>query len=424
MVATALFLATGEIVLRMVYLDAGAETLNGPGRHRFEHFTTADDLRGRMDIGPKTRGLPRIMVLGDSITWGAGIHDWHNTWPELVAQALEQTEKHVEMAVFALSGRDIQAHVDEVNYSLDRVDPDIFIYQWYVNDIEVNAHRPDERRWWRQWSRHKWLRSWSYLYFFLDNRLATYLPTAERSYVDYLVQDYVPGTVGWAEFERYFNTLAMRAKEKAKTRILILYPQVPFRGTSPLQPIYDGINALGRPHLLVIPPGDLIQYTGEYATVSQQPALRFAVAPTGPCVETRDFYFSPGDHELNVTVSIDRNVSTFGTLDVLDAKSDELLARAPLRTSPGGWHDVTVHLTTPEPARFVRLRVTGNGQTPFSIASLAFPVDYGFDVVDLTGPLNTFDTHASIFDAHPNERAHRVMADKVSEVLHAKAARH
>ena len=179
-----LFFASGEIALRIVYHDAGKETLNGPGKYRFEHLTTRDDLRGRMDIGPKTRGIPRFMVLGDSITWGAGIHDWRNTWPELVAHALEQAEGQVQMAVFALSGRDIEAHVNEVELSLDRVDPDVFIYQWYVNDVEVNSHRPAERRWWRQWPRHQWLRSWSYLYFFLDNRLATYLPPAGRSYVD------------------------------------------------------------------------------------------------------------------------------------------------------------------------------------------------------------------------------------------------
>lgn len=120
-------------------------------------------------------------------------------------------------------------------------------------------------------------------------------------------------------------------------------------------------------------------------------------------------------------MSIDANVDTFGTLDVLDAKSNERLASAPLQARPGGWHDVVVHVTTPERAHFVRLRVTGNGQTPFSVARVAFPVDYGFKVIDLTRPLNTFNTHASIFDAHPNERAHRVMADKVLEALHGTA---
>ena len=34
----------------------------------------------------------------------------------------------------------------------------------------------------------------------------------------------------------------------------------------------------------------------------------------------------------------------------------------------------------------------------------------GFGVVDPTARLNTFNTHASWFDGHPNERAHHVLA--------------
>ena len=41
-------------------------------------------------------------------------------------------------------------------------------------------------------------------------------------------------------------------------------------------------------------------------------------------------------------------------------------------------------------------------------SSIDIPVDYGFTVVDVTEPLSTFNTHASMFDAHPNERAHAV----------------
>jgi hypothetical protein len=44
-------------------------------------------------------------------------------------------------------------------------------------------------------------------------------------------------------------------------------------------------------------------------------------------------------------------------------------------------------------------------------------VDYAIEVLDLTEALNTFDTHASIFDAHPNVAAHKVIADEAFRVL-------
>jgi hypothetical protein len=38
-------------------------------------------------------------------------------------------------------------------------------------------------------------------------------------------------------------------------------------------------------------------------------------------------------------------------------------------------------------------------------------------VVDLAEPLNSFNTHASVFDAHPNEAAHRVIAEHVYRAI-------
>ena len=420
--AAVVFCATGEAALRIIYRDAGKRTLGAPGGRLFEHLTIHDEQRGRMDVGPKG-AKPRIMIVGDSITWGQGVRDWQETWPEQLALALERGGSPHELAVFALPGRDIPAHVQEVERSIAHVQPDVFIYQWYVNDIEVEPRRPRNTRWWQTWAGHDTLRAWSYLYYFLDNRLLTYLPAPDRSYVDYILQDYAPGSLEWSEFERYFHTLATQAMA-ARTRLLVVYPQVPFRGTSPLQPIYDRVIALAGPHRLVIPPVALVRYAGELTTRAERPAVMFAVAPEGPALETRNYYFSPGDHEIDLTVSIDATVPTFGTLELIDAATNERLSTAPLSTSPGDWRDVTVQVVVPERSRSVRLRISGNGRTAFSVAQVAVPVDYGFEVVDLTAALNTFNTHTSIFDAHPNERAHQLIAEKVLERLQKSGSRH
>jgi hypothetical protein len=266
-----------------------------------------------------------MMILGDCITWGAGVRDWRDTWPKLVARELEHAESSYQLAVFASSGLDIQAHLDELNRSLDDVDPDVRIDQWYVSDIEVNAHRPHERRWGQAWSGHERLRSRSYLYFFLDK-----------------------------------GRSATKRSERA--------------------------NRAGDRHARVL--------------------LRAR--------RSRDRC-----HRVHR-----RNRGNLGDPGWVDAMNDDLLARAPLSTAPGAWHEVAVHMTTPERAHLVRLRVSGNGQTPFSVARVAFPVDYGMQVVDVTASLNTFNTHASIFNAHPNERAHRVIAEKVLESLRKRGAHH
>jgi hypothetical protein len=113
--AGAVFVLTGEATLRIVYSDGGRRTLGGPGNRSFDHLTIGrEQLRGRRDVGPRRPGLPRLMVLGDSITYGQGIYDWRNTWPELLAARLEREGRPHELATFAEPGRDMPAHLQEL----------------------------------------------------------------------------------------------------------------------------------------------------------------------------------------------------------------------------------------------------------------------------------------------------------------------
>ena len=219
-----------EGALRVWYRDGGRQTLGGPGGHSFDHDTIDGELRGRRDIGGKTPGVRRVMVVGDSITYGLGIKDWHLTWPELLMRQLAEGGRPHEMAVFAFPGQDIVEHVNVMREWADRVAADVFIYQWYVNDIEAIEHRPDLTRVWQRAPWHDWLQHWSYLYFVANHRLSQLLPPPTRSYVDYLLADFAPGTIEWAEFERQFHEFAVRAGQASPRRIMALYPQVPFRG--------------------------------------------------------------------------------------------------------------------------------------------------------------------------------------------------
>jgi hypothetical protein len=421
----ALFFATGELALRLLYRDAGTRTLGGPGGSGFEHLTVEGDQRGRFDAGAKITGRPRIMVVGDSITWGQGVRNWQDTWPEQLALSLERAGTPHEMAVLAMPGRDIVQHVDEVEHWAPQLQPDIFIYQWYVNDIEVESHRPVNQRVWRTWPTHNALLRLSYLYYFADNRLATFLPPPDRSYADYIVQDFVPGTLEWAEFERYFHRLAGRAMEYAGTRVLLLYPQVPFRDGYPLKPVHDRVSALAFKHLLTIPPSAWTRHGGTLEERRDAPfgrAVR-ASSTSGPLIETRDYYMPVGGLEIVLTIA-QENTGTGASLEVIDAATNEVVGSTPLALEGrAGWQEIAARPLSPSKPALVRLRLSSTGTTPFEIARLAMPVDYGFETLDLTDALNAFDTHASVFDAHPNERAHRVVADAVFEALRRAAGR-
>ena len=264
LLAGALFLLTGEVTLRILYRDAGRRTLGGPGNRSFDHLTIGREaLRGRRDVGPHRPGVPRLMVLGDSITYGQGVHDWHNTWPELLATTLEREGHPYELAMFAEPGRDMPAHLEELErWGHDRQArraPVSVVRQRRRTDVTPSGRNPGLAAMGRAC-----LAAADVLPLLLSRPPgACAVATAGRLVPSvYILQDFRPGLAAWSEFERCFHAFAVRAAQAAARRIMILYPQVPYRDRYPLQSVHDLMKTLASPHLLSIPPTAWIRSAG------------------------------------------------------------------------------------------------------------------------------------------------------------------
>lgn len=330
------------------------------------------------------------------------------------------------MAVLARPGRNMAEHLAALEGWGTRVQPDVLIYQWYVNDIElVIEHRPRNQRAWQQWSQHDQMRKSSYLYYFLDRLASLWLPPPERSYVDYILQDFKPGSLEWTEFERVFHSFATRAREIAPTRLMVLYPQVPYRGAYPLLPVHDRMRSLAGPHQLAIPPAAWVRLAGTIEPRSDaawHQVVRVPADVIGPVVETRDYYVSEGALDVGLRLICDgpSNVPAAVALEIVDNVTNQIVGRgdAAVDVQAGGWQQLPLRIDVRgAQGHSVRFRLVSPGALGLSLASIDIPVDYGFTVVDLTEPLNSFNTHTSMFDPHPNERAHAVMAQEVLAVL-------
>jgi hypothetical protein len=387
-------------------------------------------LRSRLEAGPKLPGVPRVMVLGDSITWGYGVRNWKDTWPEQLARRFEAEGRPHQFAVLAYPAREIDAHLDQWKEWAGRVQPDALVYQWFVNDIELSKHRPvPPEAPWRRWPWHARLRHSSYLYSILDERLGAALPSPERSYDEYLLEDFVPGTWEWTEFERVFHSLAARAAEIAPTRILVLYPQVPFSGAYPLQPIHDRMLELAHARSISIPPSGWTRESGTLVSQAESPWRAVARLPAhaGALALVTGPYYARRSVDLTITfASTAPYDNRLAMVRLLDAEHHTELASAPLfaerdETDTGSERRVAhVHLNEPdEVGRDVQFAI-GDPASELDIASIDLQVHHDFDVVDLTHPLNRFNSHVSGFDAHPNPRAHGVIADAVFDMLSAR----
>ena len=151
-------------------------------------------------------------------------------------------------------------------------------------------------------------------------------------------------------------------------------------------------------------------------------AVRIPADAAGAVVETRDYYVSEGVVDVGLRLMCD-SVSSGPPvlrLQAVDYVTNQIVGRATVAVDAQatGWQQLPVKIDVRGTnGHSVRLRLLSPGAVALSLASIDIAVDYGFMVVDLTEPLNTFNTHASMFDAHPNERAHAVIAQEVAAAL-------
>ncbi len=255
--AIAATLAFAEAALRIIYRDGGTRTAGGPGGGPFVYTFNGGDavLRGpEPPPGRKRPGLTRIVIQGDSVTWGQGVRNWYDLYPERLLERLNAQAERYEVAVFALPGREITSHLAGLRSYPDTLAPDVLVYQWYVNDLEVEKeHRPDPSAApWRRWSGHTWARTHSYLYFFVDDRLRLLVPGGERSYPDYMYREYAPGTRGWELFREQFDAWARLARARSPRTIVMLYPTLLASGGDPMPRLRQQVSDLSREYGLEV----------------------------------------------------------------------------------------------------------------------------------------------------------------------------
>lgn len=418
LVTIGLAAVASEVLLRVVYRDAGRRTLGGPGGQPFEHtfLDPEKEQRGPAASGPKAAGVQRVMVLGDSITWGQGVPAWTDTWPAKLLAALNAQGPAYDMAVFARPGREIDGHVAAMESAAADVSPDIVVYQWYNNDVElVKTGRPAGHRGWRGWSGHETLKRWSYLYFALDFAVDAFLPQAGRSYVQYLEEDYAEGTAGWRAFTQAFHTWAAWATGYANRTIVLLYPPVP---NTALTDLRRRVAALAEGQVLAVAPAQMTHDIG--APSASADALSSGGA-AGVLARTPGVVLAHGSYVATVQMRLDApatgavarvGVSRVGTAAVAAFDVDAATL------TPGSWSTVRVPFTLDgHVSTGVSLYVTALGAAPLSVGAVALPVRYGIEVVDLQPHFGEMNTAASLFDAHPNAAAHAVIARVVAEQI-------
>ena len=279
----ALSFLSGEIALRLLFWNGISFGVHdGPLVRRFERNFVMNrhdgPSRGPEVSGPKAPGARRIVIQGDSITWGQGVQLESQLYSQLLLDRLRQRNPRIEVAALAKGGREINGHLEQLQRHGTELEPDAIVYQWYVNDIELDkSGRPQARLPWRELFFHRPLAAGSAFWFFLDFSIAQLWPT-NRTYAEYIETDYAPGSENWRHFETVFGEWASEARRLTPRVLVALFPRVKPPDQIFFPEIHERVHRLAQSHGLEAL--ELVDaFSGLEGDLSQLHASRFDPHP-------------------------------------------------------------------------------------------------------------------------------------------------
>lgn len=103
----------------------------------------AQGTRGEEVSFEKPEGTLRVVVLGDSQTFGAGVSA-NGTWPAVVEETLRRSmgEPRIEVMNCAVAGYDAEQSAAALETRWIGFDPDLVLLGYFVNDPPVSAGNP------------------------------------------------------------------------------------------------------------------------------------------------------------------------------------------------------------------------------------------------------------------------------------------
>jgi lysophospholipase L1-like esterase len=235
LVAALISISVGEIGLRLYYWDGTSFGMHaGPLVARFERdfrFNRYDGpSRGPETDGQKAPGAVRILVQGDSITWGQGVKPEADLYTSRLLRSLQDAGSKLEMAVLAYPGRDLDEHLEQLKKWGEELDPDVIIYQWYMNDMDLDGStRIPPHDWnWRIDRVHGRLAPYSYLYFLTDYSLGVLLDplVPAPSYTERMARHFAADGEPWRSASAEFARWVALARSLTPRVLVAIYPQL------------------------------------------------------------------------------------------------------------------------------------------------------------------------------------------------------
>jgi hypothetical protein len=377
-------------------------------------------------------------VQGDSVTAGAQPY-WQRGIPNQLLKLLNRSQpSRWQMDVIARAGHEINHHCKDLLRLGHLCQPDVIVYIWYVNDMEIGKKgRPVSKSVvWRYLPCHRFLREHSYLYRLLNIGLENVLPRFAPTYMEYLAKCFKPGSVQWTVFNLYFHMWLDRASSIAPRTIVYLYPALPQRGLQgrpyQLRHVHQQIICSARepqvawpawmtPHAAGV---DLQDPTTPYGAVrlARGDTSRGSIIVDGPLLHCLGVLAGEYRAVFRIRLATNSGHGPEARLQAADGQGHVLASRevSALPGQPRCWQKMALPFRVgPGGVRDLRLQVRylGHGEVAVDQVTLQWPRRGRVEVVDGLPVLRDMQTWQNKFDGHPNAPTNLVVAGSLAKTI-------
>lgn len=230
------FLIIGEIILRVFFSQQiYSEYGNGPGGLKFLNNVEYNSFGFRdveHNIGKADQSF-RILIIGDSLTFGYGVDDFENVYPRILQKNLDNAygKNKFEVITLAKGG---YSTIDELKVLKSvgiNLSPDLIILSYFTNDAEG----PDSRVGFEKMFFHHYLLPYeagslfythSFVYYFLESRTKNLIRSLNigKSNEDYVSHLYSDSNPFFKDHKQYLVDFIASGKSRKIPVILMNIP--------------------------------------------------------------------------------------------------------------------------------------------------------------------------------------------------------
>lgn len=241
-----------EIVLRVYYND----DYGVPTDRNWQFKKVWDEKYGNLnDFGyrdhdfevKKPSNVFRILAIGDSLTWGEGIRNIDDIYPEIFERKLtvECKDRGYEVVNVSRKGWDVKDYLAALKDPGITYKPDILMLGFYINDIEL--HKQDRPKTpYISENVHFYLGRVSYLYWYTYRMIRPFL-LDDREYLNYYLSYSAEESDHWKQFALSWKEILAVAKEHHIQPVVLILPITGWLGEkNPFIPVYTRVEELSK----------------------------------------------------------------------------------------------------------------------------------------------------------------------------------